>query len=109
MGSQGSTTVNFGTFPGGTDTTVAVTGQAGIAGGSLVEVWVPAVATADHSADEHWLDPPYVTAGNIQAGTGFTIYAKAPDVWSGYSTVQPTPPDATNRMYGQYTVFWVWN
>jgi hypothetical protein len=94
----GTTTVNFGAFPGSTDTTVTITGQASIVAGSLVEAWIRPVATADHSADEHWVERPEVTAGNIVAATGFTIYAKAPD--------EPNIKD--QRLYGQYTVAWAW-
>jgi len=49
----GTTTIDFGAFPGATDATVAVTGQAAIVAGSLVEAWIRPVATADHTADEH--------------------------------------------------------
>ena len=111
MGAQGSTTINFGTFPGTTDATATVTGQTGILSGSLVEAWIPAVSTTDHSVDEHWADPPYVTAGNIVAGTGFTIYGKVID-----APVTEDSPELSyrrnvgnQRLYGQYTVFWVWN
>lgn len=75
MGAQGTTTVNFGAFPGGYDTSVAVTGQASILSGSLVEAWLFPTATSDHSADEHLLEPIKVIAGNVVAATGFTIYA----------------------------------
>lgn len=75
MGAQGTTTVNFGTFPGSYDTSVAVTGQAAIVGGSLCEAWLFPTATADHSADEHLLEPIKVIAGNVSAGVGFTIWA----------------------------------
>jgi hypothetical protein len=94
MATQGTTTINFGAFPGSTDTSVAVTGQAGIVAGSLVEAWVRMEATADHNADEHMVDPPRVIAGNIVAGTGFTIYGLTND---------------KKRLYGLYTIAWVWN
>lgn len=113
MGAQGTTTIDFGAFPGKTDTSVAVTGQTSIAGGSLVEAWVFPVATSDHSADEHLADPPRVMAGNIVAGTGFTIYGfvadqalPGGDEVDGNYTVTPTN---NVRLYGQYTVAWVWN
>ena len=93
MAAQGTVTINFGNFSGSTDTSVVVTGQAGITAGSLVEAWVFPVATTEHNADEHFVDPPFVMAGNIVAGVGFTIYARAKN----------------NRLYGQYTVAWVWN
>jgi hypothetical protein len=93
MGAQGTTTVDFGAFPGGQSTTVAVTGQASIIAGSLAEAWVFPTASSNHSADEHIIDPPRLIAGNVVAGTGFTIYAQALNA----------------PLYGTYTVAWVWN
>lgn len=112
MSAQGTTTVNFGAFPGSSDTTAVVTGQTGILAGSLVEAWIFPVATSDHSADEHSLENIHVTAGNIVAGTGFTIYAR-----DANQLYEQTPSQAKGRMpsgsqpviYGQYTVAWVWN
>jgi len=95
VGAQGQTTVDFGTYPGANDTSVAVTGQTGILSTSLVEAWLALVATSDHTIGEHLQDGPIVFAGAIVAGTGFTIYAK------------PRYPSQT--LYGQYTVNWVWN
>jgi hypothetical protein len=91
----GTATIDFGAFPGKTDTSVTVTGQTGILNTSLVEAWIFPSATADHSADEHWVEDIVIVAGNIVAGTGFTIYAHV---------------GATNRgrLYGQYTVAWAW-
>ena len=113
MGAQGTTTVNFGAFPGASDTSVAVTGQTAIVGGSLVEAYLFPVATSDHGVDEHLVDPPRIVAGNVVAGTGFTIYAFArPGSDSGD---QPTHPTLryfggdSPRPYGVWTVAWVWN
>lgn len=92
-GNFGQTTVNFGAFPGASDTAVAVTGQAGIVAGSKVHAWIRMEATAAHNADEHMVDPPRLEAGNISAGVGFTIYAITKD---------------KKRHYGQYTVAWSW-
>lgn len=111
MGAQGSTTINFGSFPGATDASVAVTGQTGITGGSAVEAWISLTATSNHSADEHWVDPPEIYAGNIVAGTGFTIYA----VVKKRCEIGPTSDSTRIRnidapmQYGQWTVNWVWN
>ena len=100
MGAQGSATIDFGAFPGKTDASVAVTGQTSILSGSLVEAWVSPVATSDHSADEHVFESMRVIAGNVVAGTGFTIYAvKLGDL---LGTDQ-------NFLYGQWTVNWCWN
>lgn len=104
MASQGTTTIDFGAFPGKSDASVAVTGQAGIVAGSLVEAWIRPVATADHSADEHLANPPRVLAGNIVAGTGFTIYGFAEPKSDSASQFSDCP-----RVYGLWTVAWVWN
>lgn len=93
MPGTGTTSINFGTFPGKTDASVAVTGQTGITAGSLVEAWVFPAATAEHTADEHWVENIQVVAGNVVAGTGFTIYGLTLD---------------RSRLYGNYNVAWVW-
>lgn len=126
MGATGTATVNFGGFPGSSDTSVQITGQGGIVSGSLVEAWLVPIATSDHSADEHIADGPRILAGNIVPGTGFTIYGVA---WP--STAEPTPDGmrsqsssqsgqglraqdepygrVTPMPYGQWSVAWVWN
>jgi len=126
MGAQGTTTVDFGAFPGASDTSVAVTGQTGILAGSLVEAFLFPVATADHTADEHLVETITVRAGNIVAGTGFTIYAFNNSEIN--EPVIPVPQALGNsqgakqgtqhmargggtgtRIYGLWTVAWVWN
>ncbi len=94
MGATGTALLDFGAFPGASDAAVVVTGQTGIVSGSYVEAWLRPEATADHSADEHWVEAIKVVAGNIVAGTGFTIYGI-----TEYKT----------RRYGQWIVAWVWN
>lgn len=89
----GATVVDFGAYPGAFDASVAITGQTAIAADSIVEAWLVATATADHSVDEHWADPPNITVGNISPGVGFTIYAISRD---------------GGRNYGQWTVQWTW-
>lgn len=113
MGAQGTTTIDFGAFPGASDASVAVTGQAGIVSGSLVEAWIRPVASADHTADEHLVENIKVIAGNIVGGTGFTIYAfnttphfGGGDDVDGNFTVMPTN---STRLYGVWNVNWVWN
>lgn len=111
MAGQGTATLNFGAFPGVTDATVTITGQTGITGSSLVEAWIFPTATADHSADEHWVDPPEVFAGNVVAGTGFTIYG----VVKKRAEIGPVVDSQRIRnidmptVYGQWTIGWVWN
>lgn len=118
MGAQGTTTVDFGAFPGSTDTSVAITGQTGILSGSLVEAWIYPVATADHSADEHIIESLAIYAGNVIAGTGFTIYVISRNTIVGIDSnrlEQPSPDvnDIINNdnpmPYGLFTVAWVWN
>mgnify|MGYP000228618780 CR=1 FL=1 len=90
----GTTTVDFGAHPGGTDASVTITGQTEIGSGSLVEAWLmPTSATADHSGDEHLVDGPRVMATDLVAGTGFTIRAQA------------TNPGS---LTGTWRVGWVW-
>ncbi len=105
MGAQGTTTVNFGTsLTGSLSTSVAITGQASILTGSLVEAWILPLPTADHSIDEHILDPPLVQAGSVVPGVGFTIYATAPNnpgENGAFADVVDT--------YGLWTVAWCWN
>lgn len=116
MGAQGTTTVDFGAFPGSDTTSVAVTGQASILAGSLVEAWVYPTATADHSVDEHLYDPPDIIAGTVVAGTGFTIYAKASlppqavkDPVNGGRGVLSDKIDQNAMPYGSWTIAWCWN
>lgn len=126
MGAQGTTTIDFGAFPGGSDASVTVTGQASILSGSLVEAWLYPTATADHTADEHLVETIRVVAGNVVAGTGFTIYAlntsqlnepvDHPGVatfrtatTTAYGDVYPSEGGYGTRIYGQWAVAWVWN
>lgn len=136
MGATGTTTIDFGAFPGSSDASVDVTGQTGILTGSLVEAWIRPVATSDHTDTEHMVETLRVVAGNISAGVGFTIY--------GFNTSQLNEPlglvgvvggrGAVNSgatsgiagplkgsggvasrggmgtmLYGQFTVAWVWS
>ncbi len=129
-GLQSTAIIDFGAFPGKSDTSLAVASPT-IAGTSLVEAWLYPVATADHSADEHMLETIRVIGSAPNAGVGFTIYA--------FNTSQLSEPtdefgllgraganlgrgaqDQQNmaaqvgggqgtRIYGQWTVGWVWN
>jgi hypothetical protein len=121
MGAQGTATVNFGAFPGASDASVVITGQNAILSSSLVEAWLFPAATADHTHDEHLVETISVIAGNIVAGVGFTIYAV------NNSTLFETPPDRAylpgdtigytgpnvagtgTRIYGVWSVAWVWS
>jgi hypothetical protein len=90
MSGTGQVQVDFGAFPGASDASIAVTGIAGIASGSLVEAWIFPATTTDHSADEHVVETIKVVAGNVVAGTGFTIYAINTSMLN-----EPVPTDNT--------------
>jgi hypothetical protein len=129
MGAQGTTTIDFGAFPGKSDASVDVTGQASIVSGSLVEAWLRLTDSIDHLADEHFLETMHVSAGNIIAGTGFTIYARNNseifeplEPIKGKTTViagalsepggdqqRQTAGGIGTRLYGTWNVNWVWN
>lgn len=129
-GNFGTAVVDFGAFPGASDASIGVTGQAAIVAGSKINAWLRLEATADHSADEHWVESIRVFAGNIVAGTGFTIYARndselsEPLEWAHPAHIhiasstagQNTAPQVGNpwrggqgtRIYGQWTLQWQW-
>jgi hypothetical protein len=114
MAGSGTTSVDFGAFPGKSDTSVAVTGQAGIVSGSLVGAWIRPVATADHTADEHLVETIAITAADIVAGTGFTIYATNTNQLIENPTQGAIPQGGSTggmgtRLYGLFTVAWAWS
>ena len=115
MPGSGTTTVNFGAFPGSSDTSAVITGQTGILVGSLIEAWILPAVTADHSADEHIFDTIKVVAGNITVGAGFTIYAlntstmNEPLTQADRSDGAPSVGGQGTRLYGLFSVGWVWN
>jgi len=101
---SGTGLLDFGSFPGTKYTSLVITGQAGIVAGSSVEAWITPTATADHTADEHVLEGIKVMAGNIVAGTGFTIY--------GLDTSEINEPLSIGAkgtlISGKFTVAWRW-
>jgi len=94
-GSRGTGQIDFGAT-NAQETTLVITGQAGILAGSTVSAWIVPTATTDHSVDEHLVDPPRVFAGTIVPGTGFTIYANA------YN-------NPGSESYGKWSVAWMWS
>ncbi len=75
IGASGQATINFGAFPGSSDTSITVS-DTGVQGSSMVLAEILAVASADHSGDEHWAEEIDIRPGNIVVGVGFTIYAR---------------------------------
>lgn len=111
MAGAGTATIDFGAFPGASDTSLAITGQGGIVTNSLVEAWIRPVATSDHTVDEHMVETLSVVAGNIVAATGFTIYA-----FNTSELYEPVYDPANGRfgggngtrLWGTWTVAWAW-
>lgn len=126
-GATGIAEVDFGAFPGVSDASVAVTGQAAIdSSTSQVQAWLMAKATTDHTADEHRVETISVTAGDITTGVGFTIYAQntsqlneplreqgnnqnrnALTITLGAQS--PSVGGTGTRIYGKWTVAWRWS
>ena len=133
MSAQGTALLDFGAFPGASDASIVIAGQTGILSGSLVEAWIFPAATADHTADEHWVESLRVFAGNVVAGSGFTIYGLndcefgepvsqpvgANSIYMATATtigVKVAQPGAVaygggyrTRLYGKWNIGWVWN
>lgn len=120
--------LDFGAFPGQSHASIAVTGQGAIVAGSLVEAWIRPVATADHTADEHMVESIKVFAADIVAATGFTIHGfntseineplvpfkgvtgtLAGGLSAPQGPQQPTAGGLGTRIWGKWTVAWVWN
>lgn len=126
VGTTGTATLDFGGYPGDTDASVTVTGQADIVADSVVEAWLRLADTTDHTADEHRVEEIAISAGDIVAGVGFTIYGRATN-----NQPQPTPlaypvrvpgpgggrnaqrrnntVDRGNLIDGTWTVQWRWS
>jgi hypothetical protein len=96
----GTATIDFGALPGGSDASVVVTGQTGIAANSSVEAWVVPTANADHNADEHIVEGLRIYAGNIVPGTGFTIYA--------IHDHGETLTGSDHFAWGDFSLAWAW-
>lgn len=121
----GTATIDFGAFPGSSHATLDITGQTGILTGSRVKAWLMPADTADHSADEHLVEPIKVMAGPPTAGVGFTIHAfndnplNEPLEIAGvskfrataasvYGTSAPSVGGMGTLVYGQWNVCWEW-
>lgn len=128
MPGQGTIELDFGAFPGASDASIAVTGQSGILGTSLVEAWLFPKDTSDHLADEHLLESIKVMAHSVVAGTGFTITGintseinepleeikgRQNTTIGGLQAAQGSQRQFAGgrgtRIYGKWTVAWVWN
>lgn len=131
MATTGTATLDFGAFPGASDTSITITGQTGILSGSYVEAWIFPADTVDHTADEHMIETLKVIAGNVVAGTGFTIYGfntsqlneplteygagrnhkstGTAAANTGYQGREKSVGGTGTRIYGKWNIAWVWN
>ena len=87
----GTAIVDFGA--GADLASVVITRQTGITATSFVMADLASIASADHSADEHVIEPIVVTPGAIVPGVGFTIFARTGNV----------------EVFGKWTVKWMWS
>ena len=91
---QGTAIIDFGAFPGTSESSVVVTGQTGISATSKAEAYIMGDDTsADHTAADHRYISALIglTCGTPSAGTGFTIYGRCLD-----------------KMQGKVALRWVW-
>lgn len=99
-GAQGSTTIDFGAFPGKSDAEIDITGQTGFDPMShQVQVWMRAEDSDDHTADEHLIETIAVGATNFSAGAGFTVRA-----WNTSQINEPLTPQGVNRLRNALTM-----
>lgn len=94
--------VDFGAFPGSAFASVAIPDAAPADTAALLLAQVMPVATADHSADEHLVDPPLVTA--VPDGSGNVIISAVPGV--GFRLPQPAQDAPDPMPYGKWSVGW---
>lgn len=90
----GEATIDFGTFPGSNEASVAVTGQAGILTTSHAFAFIQSNdTTTDHTANDHAYAGALISlvCGSFVAGTGFTLRAICP-----------------NRLCGTFKVRFMW-
>jgi hypothetical protein len=108
---SGSTTVDFGAFPGGNIASTTITFSDVYAPNAIIDAWVLPAATADHTADEHVVDPPLVTVTNNGDGTitinalpsGRDPFVPALIPFGGANSQMPIP-QAQVMPYGKWNV-----
>lgn len=109
-GGAGAAEIDFGAHPGTFHASLTIIDQPGIVAGSIVQAWIVSKGTADHSADEHAVDPPRLVAGRIVPGVGFTIDAfpgqpiRASAIAPRGQNQTPNPP----RCHGRWSLQWRW-
>ena len=90
----GTATIDFGSWPGSNEASIAVTGQTSILVTSKADAFIMADdTTSDHTASDHRYADALMglTCGTPTASTGFTIYARS-----------------LEKLVGTFQVRWVW-
>jgi hypothetical protein len=89
----GTSIIDFGTFPGSNEASVAVTGQASILSTSAAEAWLMAEAQDTHTANDAAYAALFmaVSCSIPTDAIGFTINARS-----------------LEKLQGQFKVRWVW-
>lgn len=113
MAGSGSTTVDFGAFPGSGEASVDVTGQSGLVSTSLVEAWLLPIATADHGQDDHVAEMEGLdVVGRWKVDGTLTITVSAKSIPQLRSRIFTGSREDSSQIrpivFGQYTVGWVW-
>ncbi len=102
---SGTTTLDFGAWPGTSRAETSVSGQTGLVSTTRIEAYVQPIATADHSADEH-RSADLRVMGYYSADGTLKI--------EGYNDSPQSIKDNNSnyrkqRLYGLYTVGWAWS
>lgn len=108
MPGSGTTTLNFGAFPGAVEVTADVTGQSGYVATSEVEAWVMPIATAEHSVDEHLHENLEVDAYYLADGS-FRIIGRCDPFVQDVQVRINSEHAQRHRLYGNFTIGWAWN
>jgi hypothetical protein len=98
-GSGNITTINFGAFPGSAYASTTIAAPSITNPSIPIHAFVVPVATADHSVDEHVIDPPLVSGYADGNGNIVIVGVPRPDQKNS-----PIPPDL--MPYGAWSVGW---
>lgn len=114
---SGVATIDFGAFPGTPTATATVVAADAGDPNAVLDAWIVAIATADHTADEHAVDPPLVSAqadglGNIiitGEPSGRDLFVP-PGVGPGQAGLSQMPLGQIQLMpVGKYSVGWAFS
>jgi hypothetical protein len=100
----GVATINFGAFPGSSSATVTFAAPTPADANSQLSAWIIPVATADHSADEHIVDPPRVSAA--LDGLGNAVITGVSNIPNALDRINPGPDPMP---YGAWSVAWAFS